>query len=100
MSNNSLYKEAIKKYLPILEQYVPVVARVHGNSHQEFYEIVEQFNNIKLKIKENGPETADLKDEFTKLREISDNYTVPGDVCESYKAVYQMLALLDQKYNS
>jgi regulator of cell morphogenesis and NO signaling len=53
-----------------------------------------------LKIKENGPEIADLKDEFTKLREISDNYTVPGDVCGSYEAVYQMLALLDQEYNS
>lgn len=100
MSNNSVFKEGVKKYLPILEQYVPVVARVHGNSHQEFHQIVKEFNNIKLKIKENGPEKADLNDEFTKLREISSNYTVPGDVCESYQAVFQMLSYLDDIYNA
>jgi regulator of cell morphogenesis and NO signaling len=100
MSSKLGYKEAVKKFLPVLEEYVPVVARVHGDSHQEFHDIVKEFNSIKLKIKENGPEVADLKDEFTKLREISDNYTVPGDVCGSYEAVYQMLAVLDQEYNS
>ncbi len=100
MSNNSAFKEAVKKYLPILEQYVPVVARVHGSSHQEFHDIVKEFNSIELKIKENGPEIADLKDEFTKLRKISNNYTVPGDVCESYQAVFQILSYLDDIYHS
>lgn len=100
MSNNSVFKEAVRKYLPILEQYVPVVARVHGNSHQEFLEIVEQFNNIKLKIKENGAENADLKEDFTNLREISNHYKVPDDVCESYQAVFQMLSYLDDIYHS
>lgn len=42
----------------------------------------------------------DLVDEFVKLREITDNYTVPGDVCESYEAVYNMLAELDRAYES
>ena len=35
-----------------------------------------------------------------KLREITDNYTVPGDVCESYEAVYNMLAELDKAYEA
>ena len=37
---------------------------------------------------------------FVKLREITDNYTVPGDVCESYEAVYNMLAELDKAYEA
>lgn len=100
MINKSEYKETAKKYLPILEKYVPVVARVHGGTHPEFHKIVEIFNTIILKSKEAKSEIADLKEEFIKLREISNNYTTPDDVCESYEAVYQMLALLDEKYNS
>lgn len=95
-----VFKEATKKYLPILDQYIPLVARVHGSSHPEFYDINKIYDLIKAKIKKEGPEIAELKEEFTKLREISNNYTTPDDVCESYEAVYQMLAVLDEKYNS
>lgn len=95
-----IFKEATKKYLPILDQYIPLVARVHGGSHPEFHDIKKLYDLIRMKSKESGPEIADLKEEFTKLREISNNYTTPGDVCESYEAVYQMLALLDEKYHS
>lgn len=94
------FKEATKKYLPILDQYVPLVARVHGGSHPEFHDIKKIYDLIKIKSKEVGPEIADLKEDFTKLREISNNYTTPDGVCESYEAVYQMLAMLDEKYNS
>ena len=100
MSNKTVFKEATKKYLPILDQYIPLVARVHGGSHPEFHDINKIYDLIKGKIKKEGPEIADLKEEFTKLREISNNYTTPGDVCESYEAVYQMLAVLDEKYHS
>ncbi|KAF0091778.1 MAG: hypothetical protein FD141_1567 [Fusobacteria bacterium] len=95
-----VFKEATKKYLPILDQYIPLVARVHGGSHPEFHDINKLYDSIKAKIKKTGPEIADLMGEFTKLREISNNYTTPDDVCESYEAVYQMLAMLDEKYNS
>lgn len=100
MTNKSEYKETAKKYLPILGQYVPLVARVHGGTHPEFLKIVEIFDTIILKSKDSKSEIADLKEEFTKLREISNNYTTPDDVCESYEAVYQMLALLNESYNS
>ena len=33
-----------------------------------------------------------LNAEFAQLREITKNYLVPDDVCESYEAVYRMLA--------
>ncbi|HFI0330555.1 TPA: hypothetical protein ACGOU0_000971 [Streptococcus suis] len=56
--------------------------------------------NLQKKAKDAGVEKPDLKEEFVKLREITDNYTVPGDVCESYEAVYNMLAELDKAYEA
>ena len=43
-----------------------------------------------------------MDNEFKQLREITDNYTVPSDVCETYEAVYNMLSELDEamKYRS
>ncbi len=41
-----------------------------------------------------------MSEEFSRLREITGNYTVPGDVCESYEAVYKMLAEIDAAYNA
>jgi len=34
------------------------------------------------------------------LRETTNNYTVPDDVCESYEAVYNMLSELDKAYHA
>ena len=48
--------------------------------------------------KEAGTKKPELSEEFVHLREITDNFTVPGDVCESFEAVYKMLAELDEAY--
>lgn len=100
MTNKLTFNEAMEKYLSTLKQYVPIVARVHGGSHPEFHEVRKQFDAINEKIKEAGLNKPQLKGEFDKLREITDNYTVPGDVCESYEAVYKMLAEIDRAYNA
>lgn len=100
MSNVAAFKEAIKKHLKTLKQYVPVVARVHGGTHPEFYEVQKLFDEMTLKIKEAGKNQPDLNGEFLLLRDITKDYTVPGDVCESYEAVYHMLAELDQAYHA
>ena len=86
------------KHLKTLEQYVPIVARVHGESHPEFHEVRQIFDAINKKIKEAGTGKPELNGEFQQLRKITDNYIVPDDVCESYAAVYQMLAELDEAY--
>ena len=75
MSRQLNFNQVKETHLKTLAQYVPVVAKVHGGN-------------------------PDLKEEFVKLREITDNYTVPGDVCESYEAVYNMLAELDKAYEA
>ncbi len=86
------------EHLKTLEQYVPIVARVHGGSHPEFLEVQKQFEAIKKKLKAAGSEKPELISEFQQLRKITDNYTVPDGVCESYAAVYKMLAELDEAY--
>lgn len=81
-----------------LEQFVPIVARVHGGSHPEFHDVKRLFDEINAKVKDAGSAKADLDKEFKELREVTDNYTVPDDVCESYEAVYKMLEEVDRAY--
>ncbi|NLN42027.1 MAG: iron-sulfur cluster repair di-iron protein, ric [Clostridiales bacterium] len=83
-----------------LELYVPIVERVHGGSHPEFHDVRRIFDEINAKIKNAGSEKPKLDEEFKDLRKVTDNYTVPDDVCESYEAVYKMLAELDEAYQA
>ena len=99
MSEQLTFKQAKAKYFKTLKQYVPVVARVHGGTHPEFHEVHKLFDAIELKTKEAGANKPELNEEFTNLREITKDYTVPGDVCESFEAVYSMLAEMDKAYH-
>jgi regulator of cell morphogenesis and NO signaling len=92
------FNEAIKGNLKKLEQYVPIVDRVHGGGHPEFHDVRRVFEDIKVKVKKAGADKAELDNEFKQLREITDNYSVPGDVCESYEAVFNMLSEIDEAY--
>ena len=94
------YNKANERNLKTLEQYVPIVDRVHGSSHPEFHDVRRLFEEINLKVKKTGADTPELDTEFKQLREITDNYSVPDDVCESYEVVYNMLAELDEAYYS
>lgn|SRR5690554_4692399 len=94
------FNKVLEKNIERLEKFVPVVARVHGGTHPEFHDVRKVFDKINGKIKETGSEKAELDNEFKQLREITDNYTVPGDVCETYEAVYNMLSQLDEAYQA
>ncbi|WP_031516543.1 hypothetical protein [Desulfofalx alkaliphila] len=94
------FNDVKERHFNKLEQYVPVVARVHGGSHPEFHEVRALFEAISKKIKGAGSERPELNEEFAKLREITNNYTVPADVCETYEGVYKMLAELDKAYQA
>ncbi len=78
-----------------LELFIPVVIRVHGKNHPEMKEVGQLFDNIKQKAAKGG--SNELGDEFKQLREITNHYTVPNNVCESYEAVYHMLAESDER---
>ncbi|NLX63832.1 MAG: iron-sulfur cluster repair di-iron protein, ric [Clostridiaceae bacterium] len=100
MSVRLPFNEVKEKYFRTLAQYVPIVARVHGVSHPEFHEVRKYFDLIVLKTADAGEGKPELNEEFSKLREITNNYTVPDDVCESYEAVYNILSELDKAYYS
>lgn len=100
MTNSLTFGEAKKKHFQTLKQYVPIVEKVHGGNHPEFHQVRKLFDAIIEKTKEAGSNKPELNEEFAKLREITDNYTVPGDVCESYEAVYSMLAEIDKAYHA
>lgn len=93
------FDELIQEHLEKLKVYVPVVASVHGEAHPEFHEVHEIYNKISGKLKNMESDNIELDEEFSDLRRITDNYRVPADTCESYEAVYNMLAELDKAYN-
>lgn len=93
------FHQAMEENLAKLEQFVPIVARVHGGSHPEFHDVHRIFAAMHEKIQAAGDNKPDLSTEFHKLREITQNYSVPRDVCETYAAVYNILAELDEAYH-
>ena len=94
------FNEVNEKHKEKLELYVPVVARVHGESHPEFHDVHEVYKKMSKKIEEAGSERPELNGEFKELRKITDDYKVPNDTCESYEAVYHMLSDLDEAYKA
>lgn len=95
----SKFNQVKDTHIETLELYVPIVARVHGEEHPEFHKVRGVFDQMNVKMKEAGPDRPELDGEFSQLREITDNYRVPEDTCESYEAVYNMLSDLDDAYN-
>ncbi len=71
-----------------LELYIPVVVRVHGQENPEIKEVRMLFEQLKEQISQE----AEVSQTFEQIRKVTNNYTVPGGVCESYTAVYHMLA--------
>lgn len=90
---------AVNEHIATLDLYTPIVARVHGEAHPEFHVVKQVYDEISPVLKSPGSEKPELDEAFAKLREITDNYKVPDDVCESYEAVYQMLQSIDQAYS-
>jgi len=98
--SNLTFAEVKKKHFRTLKQYMPIVARVHGGNHPEFHEVHKLADAIMEKAKAAGAKKPELDEEFARLRVVTDNYIIPGDVCESFEAVYQMLAEIDRAYHA
>lgn len=100
MTSKSAFDQATEKHFKMLEMYVPVVARVHGPSHPEFHDVRAEYDSLVAKLNTSGAELPALDDEFGKIRQITNGYTIPEGVCESYEAVYNMLAEVDAAYHA
>jgi regulator of cell morphogenesis and NO signaling len=95
---STTFNQVKESNLKLLKQYVPIVDRVHGDNHPEFHDVLKTFNNLKDKIDAAGQDKPDLNKEFGELREITSNYKIPNDVCDTFRAVYNMLSELDNAY--
>lgn len=82
-----------------LELYSKAIARVHGQKHPELADVRNIVISVQSEMKNNGSE-AKLDDQFEKLRNITNNYDVPADGCETYQATYRMLEELDELYHT
>lgn len=94
------FNEAKKRNFMKLRFFMPIVERVHGENHPELRDVRKLFNEINAKTKKVRSEKPELDNEFKQLRQITDNYKIPSDACESYTAVYNMLAEVDKAYQS
>ena len=54
----STFNNVVEKHFPTLEQYTPIVARVHGENHPELTVVRDIFADMNVKIK--SEEDADL----------------------------------------
>src|SRR5690625_3033433 len=97
---NTAFNEAKERNFERLEQFTPIVDRVHGENHPEFHEVKALWEQIQEKTEAAGSDKPELDAEFSQLREVTSNYEVPGDVCESYEAVYNMLEEVDAAYQA
>lgn len=98
MSDLSRFHRLSNELFPVLVQYIPVVDRVHGDHHPEFHEVRRLFDSVYQKTQASNVEKPELREEFSQLQEISRNYAVPDDVCETYEDVYVMLRQLSVAY--
>ncbi len=87
-------KEFEERYFDEMDKLMPIVKRVHGPHHPEFYDVYDIYEDIEEKIKAGDD---NLEDDFLKLREITDSYKIPDDVCETYEVMYKKLEELDKK---
>lgn len=97
---NRAFNELVENNFSTLDLYTTAITRAHGKHHPEAFEVRELFETMNKKVKEAGSGKPNLAEEFTKLRNITDNYTIPENVCETFAGVYNMLSEADQAYHA
>lgn len=99
MSKHISFEQVKQKYFKILGQYIPIVVRVHGKNHPELLDVLTLFEAIAANVRDSGNKKPDLHEELLTLRETTHDYLIPQDACESFEAVYRMLAEIDEAYH-
>lgn len=92
--------EYIKGNHEKMDLFTTAITRAHGQNHPEAFDVRELYTQLETKVKEAGAEKPNLDAEFAQLREVTSNYAVPGDVCGTYEAVYNMLEEADKVYST
>lgn len=83
----------VETQFPKLDFFTRQIVKVHGGRHPELSKVRELFEQLKTKAQAGN---LDFRPEFTELETVTNNYVVPGDACEAYRATYELLEYLDQ----
>lgn len=81
-----------------LDLFTTAITRAHGKNHPEAFDVRSIYEQISAKTADAGEQKPDLDSEFSTLREVTNGYTIPDDVCETYAGVYNMLSEADTLY--
>lgn len=93
------FTEVVKKHFEKLDLYTHAITRAHGKNHPEAFDVRDLFLEMNGKITAANGASVNLDEEFQALREVTNQYTVPDDVCETFAGTYEMLAEADQAYH-
>lgn len=95
-----IFDDVVTNHFEKLDLYTTAITRAHGQNHPEAFEVRELFEIISGKVKEAKEKKPDLNAELAQLRKVTDHYTIPGDVCETFAGTYRMLSELDKAYQT
>ena len=86
---------AVKDYLDErhdkLDFYTKAITNAHGQNHPEVFDVRQQYVKLCLDARDD----KDLDNNFAELRQTTNNYAIPGDVCPVFEATYHMLESAD-----
>lgn len=115
-----IHHSYLRKALPEIAELLGIILREHGKSHPELFQVYCLFGKQKTDLEQHllkeetmlFPALANRKtskeelisltkgiidehvsaeDALAKLREVTDNYRIPSDVCETFIKTYEML---------
>ncbi|AUT06633.1 hypothetical protein SPSF3K_01913 [Streptococcus parauberis] len=77
----------------MLDLYTNAIKKAHGKKHPEVFDVRKVYETIQHKIRDN---ILDLSNEFSELRALTKDYTIPDDACETFTKTYQLLKQFDE----
>src|SRR5699024_9857216 len=100
MMSEAVFQKLVKDNFEMLDLYTTAITRAHGKSHPETFKVRDIFEVIQARVVEAGESTPNLVNTFKQLQEITDNYKIPHDVCQTYANTYEMLLELNKAYEA
>ncbi len=81
-----------------LDMYTTAIAKVHSRLHPEVHEVKALYDELLTKVKQD--DATDLTPLFDQLTQVTSDYRIPADTCQTYEAVYQDLQTADSMYRA
>ncbi|MCZ8466532.1 iron-sulfur cluster repair di-iron protein, ric [Streptococcus uberis] len=70
-----------------LELYTKAITKAHGKNHPEVFEVSRLYETIKAKVDKGDDFTA----EIAQLKDITNDFAIPDDVCATFEETYKLL---------